>query len=62
MKHLNSAVKMLAAAGDSAVDVELNRLDEEFEAYIHHENTKHDEAFEEAVALRHQMRCLLACL
>ena len=39
---------------DSAVDVELNRLDEEFEAYIHHENTKHDEAFEEAVAATEQ--------
>lgn len=33
----------------SQFDVELNRLDEELEASIHHENTKHDEAFEEAV-------------
>ena len=32
------------------VDVELNRLDEELEASIHHENTKHDEAFEEAAS------------
>ena len=31
------------------VDVELNRLDEELEASIHHENTKHDEVFEETV-------------
>lgn len=31
------------------VDVELNQLDEDLEASIHHENTKHDEAFEEAV-------------
>lgn len=33
----------------SRFDVELNRLDEELEASIHHENTKHDEAFEEAL-------------
>lgn len=33
----------------SKFDVELNRLDEELEASIHHENTKHDEAFDEAV-------------
>ena len=31
-------------------DVEITRLDEEFEASIHHENTKLDEAFEENVA------------
>lgn len=36
------------------VDVELNRLDEELEAHIHHENTKHDEAFEEGVAATEQ--------
>lgn len=31
------------------VDVELARLDEDLEASIHHENTKHDEAFEEVL-------------
>ncbi len=39
----------LEHASQPVVDVELARLDEELEESIHHENTKHDEAFEEAV-------------